>query len=86
MRNIVKVNSEGRIVIPAGMRKELKIKDNDELSIEIESGDTIRIKTISEHCALCNNEQDLNHIDGLVICNECLVAIKHKLEEEPNNG
>lgn len=75
MKKRVKVNSEGRVIIPADIRKTLGIKDNDEIEIEL-VGTEIKLNTLEIKCHLCHNTEALNHIDAIVICDDCLAKLK----------
>jgi transcriptional pleiotropic regulator of transition state genes len=75
VNKIVKVNSEGRVVIPAEMRKALNIKDEDEIEIEL-NGKIMSMKPKEKRCAICSRTDELNSTENLTLCNVCLTKLK----------
>lgn len=87
MKKNVKVNSEGRIIIPAEIRKALNLKDGDEVEIEL-TGKEIKVTTKDETCQLCNATENLNRNGDIIVCDDCLETIKlnfHLIKEEFNH-
>ncbi len=72
---IKKIDNLGRIVIPRNYRKELNIKDWDELYVEL-SGDVIIISKAHDSCALCGNENNLVSVGDRFVCKKCLETLK----------
>lgn len=91
MKKPVKVNSEGRIVIPADMRKILGINDNDELELEL-VGQEIKLTTKELKCKICNATENLYQSGEIIVCDDCLgkietnfLTIKEDLNHDKRN-
>lgn len=78
MKKTVKVNSEGRIVIPADIRKVLGIKDDDEVELEL-IGKEIKVTTKESKCQICNRTENLYQTGDLILCDLCLEKIENNL-------
>lgn len=70
---ISKIDKLGRIVIPITFRKQLGIKENDELSITRE-GRSIIISPANGTCRLCGLM--INAPQKIQLCNECIKRVK----------
>lgn len=76
--SIRKVDELGRIVIPIDLRRELKIKEKDELEV-FKYGDGIFIKKyhVRKRCALCGEVKKLINIEQInSVCQDCIVKVK----------
>ena len=60
----------GRIIIPADMRRLLKIKTNDQLHIAMD-GNRLIIEKKQNACALCGGTEALIKTDEKYICKQC---------------
>ena len=74
MRKEVRINSEGRIVIPSEMRKALKLVDSDVVVIEYGDG-TLTVKPKAEQCIICKSTNDLITKGNFIVCKKCLETI-----------
>ena len=68
-----KIDKLGRIVIPIGYRKALRITHESEMTIQLR-GNEIIITTSESICKIC--EQPLDHSHELSICTACISKIK----------
>lgn len=71
-----KIDSLGRVVIPAGMRRRLGLAVGDVLDIAIED-ERLVLQKLVPSCALCGNEDTLaiEHQEKLV-CRACLDTLR----------
>lgn len=71
-----KIDSLGRVVIPAGMRRQLGLEVGDVLDIAIEH-DRVVLRKLVPACALCGNDDELaiEH-QGKLVCRECLDTLR----------
>lgn len=75
----VRVDPQGRLMIPAHIRKELNLKPGDELGIDVDPFGTIRIESTKERCCLCGEAADIPFNIGpykKLICGNCAAAIR----------
>lgn len=70
METIKEIDFAGRIVIPADMRRLLKIKTNDQLHIATD-GDRLIIEKKQDTCALCGGTEALIKTGEKYICEQC---------------
>ena len=70
---IVKIDKLGRIVIPMTYRKQLGIKEHDDLSI-LFNGNTIIISPTNSICKICGSKAKINN--KMQICAECIKEVK----------
>ena len=70
---IARIDKLGRIVIPMTYRKQLGIKEHDELSI-LREENTIVISPLNNVCKLCGNKADTSN--KMHLCKECVNRIK----------
>lgn len=77
-----KLDNQGRVVIPAGFRKRLQIKEGDPLKVSLEENKIIvEPETDTEKCILCRTteieleEVEIDKTRKVKICTECLAAI-----------
>lgn len=67
----------GRVIIPAEMRRTLGIVDGTMMNLEIKDGALILKKT-DIHCAICSGIDDIRDVNGVRICQSCIDEIKEK--------
>nr|WP_300129617.1 AbrB/MazE/SpoVT family DNA-binding domain-containing protein [uncultured Butyricicoccus sp.] len=70
-----KVDDLGRIVLPAEMRRVLKIDVQDSVDIQLQE-DGILIQKHPTCCALCGATKNLITVKDKYICSDCLKNIK----------
>jgi len=78
-----KIDKLGRVVLPAEMKKELGLSNEQKVEFHFD-GDSIVIKKYKEHCAFCDSKEDLTEykrkdesgeILTSYICKNCLAEI-----------
>jgi transcriptional pleiotropic regulator of transition state genes len=70
-----KVDDLGRIVIPAGIRRSLGIRDGDGLEVSVE-GDRIVLNKPADRCVFCDAEDGpLEAFQAKVVCRPCIAAL-----------
>lgn len=76
-----RIDNLGRYVIPAEIRKNLDIRENDILEVYTE-GDKIILRKVEESCTFCGNKENLQEIKDKYVCKDCV----KNLWEVMNNG
>lgn len=74
-----RVDPQGRIMIPAHIRKELNLQPGDELGIDVDPFGTIHLESTKERCCLCGEAADIPFTIGpykKLICRNCGSAIR----------
>ncbi len=66
-----RLDSLGRIVLPAELRRIMSIKTKDPIEIFADS-DSIVIQKYKEKCYICSNEENLNTFKKKRICKDCI--------------
>lgn len=61
----------GRIVIPAEIRRELRVGKDDPMEIS-STADGIVIRQYRVGCVCCGNEKNLAHVDDIALCPACI--------------
>lgn len=69
-----RLDSLGRIVLPAELRRIMSIKTKDPIEIFADS-DSIVIQKYKEKCYICSNEENLNTFKKKRICKDCIDAL-----------
>ncbi len=72
-----KIDSLGRVVIPAQLRQRLELQPGDtlELSLELEG---ILLKKKADSCVFCGSKEELvNHLTKPV-CRNCIACLKDR--------
>lgn len=78
-----RVDSLGRIVLPAEMRRTMGIENDEELEIYVE-GSAIILKRFSPSCAFCDSSRNLSVFHGKNVCASCLRELRSvPLEAQP---
>ena len=70
------IDSLGRIVIPAPVRRALRIQPKTLVDIYIEDGH-ISIYKHSPSCVFCSSEEELKQVSGKPVCKKCITKIKN---------
>lgn len=68
------VYKDGRIQLPKLVRDKLRVKSGDLMTIRVEKGEVI-LTPLKKKCAICENEDGLNCIDGQYICIDCIEKV-----------
>lgn len=69
-----RLDSLGRIVLPAELRRIMSIRTKDPIEIFADS-DSIVIQKYKEKCYICSNEENLNTFKKKRICKDCIDAL-----------
>jgi transcriptional pleiotropic regulator of transition state genes len=70
-----KVDELGRRVIPMELRRDISIKEGNELEICIENSDII-FRKYTPGCNCCGETQELKEINGVRLCKKCVEKFK----------
>lgn len=71
------LDSMGRVVIPADIRRRLDIAVNDELDFYLEE-DRIILKKHRSSCVFCGAGEELSEFMGRNVCRSCLEKLSRK--------
>ena len=74
-----RVDAQGRIVIPAHMRKALNLETGDEVTIGLDPSGTIHVESARDRCCLCGKAAEIGVTIGPVrktICRNCAAVIR----------
>lgn len=69
-----KVDDLGRIVIPAGVRRNLGIREGDQVEVHVEGEQVILTKPVNS-CVFCRAEEDLQAYRDKVVCRSCVASV-----------
>jgi transcriptional pleiotropic regulator of transition state genes len=69
-----KVDSLGRVVLPAEMRRSLGIRDGDLVDIALD-GDNIVLGKVQQCCVFCGTADALSQFSGKLVCERCIAAL-----------
>lgn len=70
-----KVDDLGRVVIPAGIRRTLGIREGDPVEVTVE-GERVVLAKPHEACVFCGREEDrLTPFRGRLVCRDCLGSL-----------
>ena len=69
-----KIDSLGRIVLPAEVRRRLGIGVGDYLDISVD-GDSVILRKVEHRCTFCGMAEDLIEHREKLICRECVKAL-----------
>lgn len=70
-----KVDDLGRVVIPAGMRRTLGIREGDPVEVTVE-GERVVLAKPRDACVFCGREEEqLTDFRGRLVCRDCLASL-----------
>jgi transcriptional pleiotropic regulator of transition state genes len=70
-----KVDDLGRVVIPAGIRRSLSMREGDTVEVTVE-GERVVISRPQDACVFCGREEDdLQGFRGRLVCRDCLASL-----------
>jgi AbrB family transcriptional regulator, transcriptional pleiotropic regulator of transition state genes len=70
-----KVDDLGRVVIPASIRRSLRIREGEAVEVSVE-GERVVLAKPRESCVFCSREgDDLRTFRGRLLCRECLAGL-----------
>ncbi len=69
-----RVDSLGRVVLPAELRHALGIREGDTLAIDVENDHLVMAKA-QPACVFCGASADLRELAGKQACGRCVAAL-----------
>ncbi len=69
-----KVDDLGRVVIPAGIRRSLSIREGDAVEVHVE-GDQVILSKPSDRCVFCGEEEELETFREKALCRGCVAGV-----------
>lgn len=69
-----KIDSLGRVVLPAEMRKHLGLETGDLVAIALDDG-RITMEKIEARCTFCGSTTDLREFNEKLVCAVCVKAL-----------
>lgn len=69
-----KVDDLGRVVIPAGIRHSLNIREGDALEVHVD-GDRVILAKPTDQCVFCGGEEELVGFRGRSVCRPCVAGV-----------
>lgn len=69
-----KVDDLGRIVIPAGVRKTLGIREGDAMDVSVD-GDKVILAKPQDRCVFCGTDEDLQEFRSKAMCRACVASV-----------
>ncbi len=69
-----KVDDLGRVVIPAGIRRSLGIREGDALEVSIQ-GDEVVLSKPAEQCVFCRSRRNLRTFRDKAVCVPCAAGV-----------
>ncbi len=69
-----KVDDLGRVVIPAGIRRSLNIREGDAMEVHVD-GEQVILSKPTDQCVFCGSEQGLRPFRGKNVCRACIAAV-----------
>jgi AbrB family transcriptional regulator, transcriptional pleiotropic regulator of transition state genes len=70
-----RIDHLGRIVVPAGLRRSLGIRDGDAVEISERDGQLV-LRKIEPQCAICGSPDDLIDLREKQLCARCIDEIR----------
>ncbi len=69
-----KVDDLGRVVIPAGIRRTLGIREGDALEVSVQGEEVVLSKPV-EQCVFCRTHQGLRTFRDKAVCATCAAGV-----------
>lgn len=63
-------------MIPAEMRKALKVADDDLMTVKLNENKTLTVAPTEKRCGICNTNENLTESDDIILCQECIEKLK----------
>lgn len=80
------VDNQGRIILPAHIRKALTIGKGHTVTVELDDDGSIRIRAVKERCCICGdavNQKNFTEVtvgaDEKIVCYDCAQAIARSM-------
>ena len=69
-----KVDDLGRVVIPAGIRRSLSMREGDAVEVHVE-GDRVVLTKPADHCVFCHSDEELQTFREKAVCRGCVATL-----------
>lgn len=69
-----KVDDLGRVVIPAGIRRSLSIREGDAVEVHVE-GEQVILSKPTDRCVFCGEEEGLETFREKAVCRGCVAGV-----------
>lgn len=75
---IIPIDRVGRLVLPMSIRSTMMLNGRNELVGELnsETGE-LTLRPIETRCRNCGAKTSLHHLGGIVLCDDCIEALKN---------
>lgn len=81
-----KLDDLGRVVIPAGIRRSLDLRDGDAMEFTVH-GDRIILTRATDRCVVCGHQgEGLRELRGRKLCEQCIEEVAALDAETPRGG
>ncbi len=81
-----KLDDLGRVVIPAGIRRSLDLRDGDAMEFTVH-GDRIILTRATDRCVVCGHQgEGLRELRGRRLCERCIGEVAALDAEIPRGG
>jgi len=71
-----KVDSLGRVVLPAEMRRVFGIREGDLVEIAVD-GSSIVLTKVEQRCVFCGDSTALVEYSGKLVCEGCVAGLRN---------
>lgn len=82
-KSIRRLDGQGRVILPAHIRKALNLAQDSAVAIEMKDGE-IRIKPVKERCCICGRETGEDALalsSEKLVCHRCVKIIKEETKK-----
>lgn len=69
-----KVDDLGRVVIPAGIRRSLGIREGDQVEVFVD-GERVVLAKPTDRCVFCGSDEELRTFRGKMLCRPCVASV-----------
>lgn len=83
-KSIRRLDGQGRVILPAHIRKALNLAQDSAVTIEMIGGGEIRIKPARERCCICGRETGEDALalsSEKLVCHRCVNIIKEETKK-----
>ena len=84
MKNYIMLGTDGRITIPADIRRKLNMNYGDKIFVEASVDCGISIQLEKESCTFCgkpaSSKRELKRVKKTLVCHKCAKELMKKLD------
>lgn len=86
-KSIRRLDGQGRVILPAHIRKQLNLSQDSAVTIDMTEDGNILIKPAEDRCCICGATLDRNDHDilelssGNLVCQRCVRIIREETAE-----